>query len=133
MKRSLWPAVAACLALTWLSAATPALAEGDVLRGEAIYTRCLACHALNYNRTGPKHCGLFGRPAGSVPDFVYSEAMKNSRIVWNEETLNKFLAAPLTDVPGTSMGYAGISSAQERADLIAYLKKANDSPVCSEK
>lgn len=120
-------------ALVWLSATPPALADGDVLRGEGIYTRCLACHALNYNRTGPKHCGLFGRPAGSVPDFVYSKAMKHSDIVWNEESLNQFLTAPLTAVPGTSMGYAGIPDAQERADLIAYLKKANDSAVCTKK
>lgn len=132
MKPSFWPAMAAGLAIAWLTA-PPAQAEGNVLRGESIYTRCLACHALNYNRTGPKHCGLFGRPAGSLPDFMYSDAMKNSHIVWNEETLNRFLTAPLTYVPGTSMGYAGIPDAQERADLLAYLKKENESPICTEK
>ena len=106
---------------------------GDVVRGEAVYSRCLACHALEYDRTGPRHCGLFGRRAGSVPDFAYSEAMKKSNIVWNEETLNLFLTDPMKAVPGTSMGYAGIPDAQERADLIAYLKKENASANCAGK
>ena len=62
--------------------------------GEEIYARCLACHALAYDRIGPRHCGLFGRRAGSVPGFNYSEAMKHSEIVWNEKTLDRFLAKP---------------------------------------
>lgn len=103
---------------------------GDALRGEAIYSRCLACHALAYDRTGPRHCGLFGRQAGTVPGFAYSQAMKDSKIIWDEKTLNLFLENPMKDVPGTSMGYAGIPDAQERADLIAYLKKENASADC---
>ncbi|MBX3590641.1 MAG: cytochrome c family protein [Burkholderiaceae bacterium] len=89
-----------------------------------MYGRCLACHALQYDRTGPRHCGLFGRKAGGVPGFDYSEAMKRSGIVWNAVTLDRFLANPLGTVPGTTMGYAGIADARERADLIAYLAKA---------
>ena len=108
----------------------PAPAAGDALRGEAIYSRCLACHALAYDRTGPRHCGLFGRKAGSVPGFSYSEAMKNSDITWDEDTLNTFLESPMDTVPGTSMGYAGITDPQERSDLIAYLKQQNASPTC---
>jgi cytochrome c len=100
---------------------------GDPMAGEAIYSRCLACHALAYDRTGPRHCGLFGRRAGSVPGFGYSEAMKASRIVWTGKTLDRFLANPLKAVPGTTMGYAGIDDARERADLIAYLAAANRS------
>ena len=104
--------------------------QGDPKAGEAIYARCLACHALAYDRTGPRHCGLFGRRAGSVKDFAYSQAMRRARIVWNDKTLNRFLANPLKTVPGTTMGYAGIPDKQERADLIAYLKQANESAVC---
>ncbi|MBX3613983.1 MAG: cytochrome c family protein [Burkholderiaceae bacterium] len=89
-----------------------------------MYGRCLACHALQYDRTGPRHCGLFGRKAGGVPGFDYSEAMKRSGIVWNAATLDRFLANPLGTVPGTTMGYAGIADARERADLIAYLGQA---------
>jgi len=108
-----------------------ALAAGDPVAGEAVYSRCLACHVLTYDRVGPRHCGLFGRRAGSVPGFEYSDAMKRSKIVWNEKTLDRFLADPLKTVPGTKMGYAGVKDPQERADLIAYLKKATSDPrIC---
>lgn len=104
---------------------------GDPNAGEAIYARCLACHALGYDRTGPRHCGLFGRRAGSVRGFAYSDAMKRSKIVWNEKTLDRFLASPLTAVPGTAMGYAGVTDTKERVDLIAYLRQANGSRQCA--
>lgn len=99
-----------------------ALALGDAKAGEAVYSRCLGCHAIEYNRTGPKHCGVVGRHAGSVPGYDYSPAMKKSSIVWDEKTLNRFLADPLKTVPGTTMTYAGVPDAKDRADLIAYLK-----------
>jgi cytochrome c len=99
-----------------------ALAAGDPAAGEAVYSRCLGCHAIEYNRTGPRHCGVMGRRAGSVPGYEYSPAMKKSGIVWNEKTLNRFLADPLNTVPGTTMTYAGVPDARERADLISYLK-----------
>ena len=107
------------------AAAAPAL--GDPARGEVIYGRCLACHALAYNRTGPMHCGLFGRRAGSVPGFSYSPAMARSKIIWNDGTLDRFLANPARMVPGTAMGYAGIADPHERADLIAWLRVATAS------
>ena len=108
-------------------AAAPA---GDPQAGESIYSRCLACHALAYDRTGPRHCGLFGRRAGSVAGFEYSQAMQGSKIVWSEKTLDRFLANPPQAVPGTAMGYAGVTDPKERADLIAYLKQADGSPQC---
>ncbi len=106
-----------------------ALAAGDPKAGEAVYSRCLACHALEYNRTGPKHCGLFGRKAGSAPGYEYSTAMEKSKLVWNEKTLDRFLADPMKTVPGTTMTYAGVEDAKERADLIAYLKKEGTCPA----
>jgi len=99
-------------------------AAADPEKGKEIYGRCLACHALEYDRVGPRHCGLFGRRAGSVKGFTYSEAMQRSKIVWNEKTLDRFLANPPKAVPGTAMTYAGVPDAKERADLIAYLKQA---------
>ncbi len=120
-------ALAACAAT---AASNNAVLRGDPSAGEAIYGRCLACHALAYDRTGPRHCGLFGRRAGSVKGFAYSDAMQRSKIVWNEKTLDRFLANPLTAVPGTAMGYAGVTDRMERADLIAYLKQAGESPLC---
>jgi cytochrome c len=100
-----------------------ALAAGDPEAGAAVYSRCLGCHSLEMNRTGPKHCELFGRRAGAVPGFEYSPAMQRSTIVWNERTLERFLADPASTVPGTAMTYAGVPDAQDRADLIAYLKR----------
>lgn len=101
-----------------------ALATGDPQAGEAIYPRCAACHALAYDRVGPRHCGLIGRPAGSVAGFEYSPAMKRSKLTWTRESLERFLADPIGTVPGTTMTYAGVPSAKERADLIAFLANA---------
>lgn len=120
--------IAASAAPVMTAARAPA---GDAANGAAVYQRCGACHALGYDRTGPRHCGLFGRRAGTVPGFAYSDAMKRSNLVWTRATLDRFLANPLQTVPGTSMGYAGIADRQDRADLIAYLEQAGRSAQCS--
>lgn len=120
-------ACAAFLAVCLAAAAAFALPKGDPQRGEQIYGRCGACHSIDRDRTGPRHAGLFGRRAGSVPGFAYSPAMKKAGaagLVWNDDTLDKFLKAPTKFIPGTRMGYAGIKNDQERADLLAYLKQA---------
>lgn len=94
-------------------------------RGERIYERCAGCHSIEVNRTGPQHCGLFGRRAGTAPGYDgYSQALRDSRIVWSERTLDGFLQEPTKAVPGTTMGYAGVEDARERADLIAWLREA---------
>lgn len=116
--------------LALASSAAMAAPLGDATAGEAIYARCLACHALAYDRTGPRHCGLFGRRAGSVAGFPYSEAMKRATFVWNEKTLDRFLANPTKALPGTAMGYAGVTDGKERADLIEFLKRAGASSDC---
>ncbi|MES2951025.1 MAG: cytochrome c family protein [Pseudomonadota bacterium] len=89
-----------------------------------------ANHALASDRVGPRHCGLIGRRAASVAGFDYSLAMRHSGMVWNETSLNRFLAKPMAVVPGTSMTYDGLPIAAEREDLIAYLKKVNLDAVC---
>src|SRR5690606_32724269 len=105
--------------------AAPAPDAAALQRGEAIYSRCMACHAIDANRTGPQHGGLFGRHAGTAPGYTdYSPAMKGSGIVWDAKTLDWFLQNPMKAVPGTTMGYAGVKDPQERADLIAWLKQA---------
>ena len=118
--------VAAALAL----AAWPA-AGADPRNGEEVYSRCLACHALESDRVGPRHCGVVGRRAGSIAGFGYSSAMKKSKLVWNPKTLDRFIADPMKAVPGTTMTYAGVKDAKERADLIAYLDAAARSPACA--
>jgi len=120
----------AMFALAAVSAGITAHAAPDAARREQLYARCAASHALTFDRVGPRHCGLLGRRAGSVPGFDYSPAMKKSGIVWNEKTLNQFLSQPLATVPGTSMTYAGVPEASDRADLIAYLKAANAGVPC---
>lgn len=115
-----------------VSAPAPAASfpDGDAARGAEIYTRCAACHALEYNRTGPKHCGVVGRKAGTVPGFDYSSAMRRSHLTWDPATLDRFLADPPKVIPGTTMTYAGIPDARERADVIAYLRAAGRSAAC---
>jgi len=110
-----------------------AATRGDPLRGEEIYSRCLACHALEYDRVGPRHCGLLGRRAGKVPGFRYSDAMRRSKLTWDVKTLDRFLADPTKTVPGTTMTYAGVTDAKERADLIAWLDAAGRSKACAAK
>jgi cytochrome c len=121
----------AALLLVFAGSAATAAPAPSAARGEAIYARCAACHALAQNRVGPKHCGLFGRTSGSVPNFGYSAAMKDAHIVWNAQSLDRFLASPLKMVPGTAMTYDGVPDAAERADLIAYLRQAEQSPECA--
>jgi cytochrome c len=120
--RALFAAFALC--------AGAATAAGDAARGEKLYARCAACHALEYDRVGPRHCGLIGRRAGNVKGFDYSPALKKSGIVWTARELDAFLSNPPKRVPGTTMTYAGIPDAQERADLIAYLAKASAGAEC---
>lgn len=108
-----------------------ATSDTDASVGKHIYTQCTGCHSPNYNRTGPKHCGLLGRAAGSIKDFEYTEAMKNSGIIWTKETLDQFLSSPFKMVPGTSMGFVGIASAQERQQLIDYISGLDENnPLC---
>ena len=125
-------AAAALLLMSGVLLAAPdaRAGAGDVKNGEALYGRCVACHALAYDRTGPRHCGLLGRMAGTVKGFQYSDAMKHSNIIWTPGTLDRFLANPLKMVPGTAMGYAGVTIPKDRRDLIAYLRNANNSAEC---
>lgn len=104
--------------------ALAARAGGDPVHGAEIYQRCQACHSIEHDLVGPRHAGLFGRNAGSVPGFPYSEAMRNSGITWSETTLNAFLSGPQAYVPGTFMTFTGLPDPRERADVIAYLKEA---------
>jgi len=104
------------------------LASGDPVHGQQVYKVCAACHAIEKNGAGPKHQGILGRTAGTVPDYRYSPALQKSGIVWTDETLDKWLADPQAVVPGTKMFYA-LESARDRADVIEFLKqKAGATP-----
>jgi cytochrome c len=109
-----------------LAALLPAFgahAAGDPANGKALYqARCAACHSADYNGVGPSHRGVFGRLAGKVNRFAYSPALGASSLVWNEASLDRWLADPEKLVPGQRMGVS-VPEAQARADLIAYLKQ----------
>lgn len=113
-------------ALMTLFAAGVARADGDAARGEAKFGDCAACHQLEAgaNNVGPSLHGIFTRKAGDIPDFRYSPAIKRSGITWTPETLDKFISDPQAMVPANRMPYAGMASAGDRADLIAYLQNA---------
>ncbi|MEL0165708.1 MAG: c-type cytochrome [Candidatus Puniceispirillaceae bacterium] len=105
--------------------ATPALASGDVAAGEKVFKKCKACHVVDAekHKTGPHLVNIMGRAAGSADGFKkYSDAMKSSGIVWNEETLDGYLEKPKAYVKGTRMAFAGLRKEEDRANVIAYLK-----------
>jgi cytochrome c len=87
-----------------------------------VFKKCQACHAVEEeeNKVGPHLVGIFGREAGSIEDFRYSEAMKDSGIVWQDDTITAYLKAPKSYLPGTKMLFAGMKD-DEIADLLAYL------------
>lgn len=96
---------------------------GDAERGEAIFERrCTGCHALDANREGPHLRGVFGRKAGSIADFRYSTALKESNVTWNETLLNQWLTDPDAMLPGNNMDFR-VVKATERLDVVAFLKQ----------
>jgi cytochrome c len=103
-------------------ATVPAAFAADALHGEEIYnSRCIACHSPDANRVGPKHRGVVGRTAGTVPDFNYSKAVRNSGVVWTEEALDKWLTDPQAFIAGQRMNFK-VADPADRSDLIAYLR-----------
>ena len=119
----------ACAALL-LSASGPARAEGDAAQGGRVFQRCYSCHSVNpeeRNLQGPNLAGVFGRRAGTLPQFEYSEAMVaagRNGLIWTDEALDRYVIDPQAMVPGTAMGPVRIGNPADRADLIAYLKSA---------
>ena len=118
------------LGVAWVLLTAPAsvATAGDAARGQGLYeSRCGACHSVDAHRVGPAHQGVFGRKAGSAADYLYSAALAASEILWTETTLDAWLADPEGLIPGQKMGYS-VAGAQERADLIAYLRSLSEPP-----
>jgi cytochrome c len=109
-----------------LLAALPApYNTGDLANGEAKFALCRSCHTITPggpNMTGPNLYGVFGRKAGAVAGYHYSDAVKAAGFVWDAEHLDKWLAQPRTFLPGTKMTFAGLKDEKDRIDLIAFLK-----------
>ncbi len=101
--------------------------EGNPSRGQRVFGACAACHSLEAKRnmTGPSLAELWQRKAGSVDDFKrYSPALKSSGVTWDEKSLDAWLLDPAHFIPGNTMTFRGIADAQQRADLLAFLKEA---------
>ena len=114
--------------------AAPAGAQdtGDARRGAAAFRACLACHSLQpgMDLTGPSLAGVWGRKAGAVEDFRrYSDALRDSGVLWNALTLDTWLRDTQSLVPGNFMAVPGIGDERLRADLIAFLRSASAGEV----
>jgi cytochrome c len=118
--------VAAFIAAIAIPAMLQKAAAQDVEKGEHAFNKCLPCHAVGpgaENKVGPELNGLDGRHTGTAPNYNYSEANKNSGIVWNEATFKDYIRSPQAKIPGTKMTFAGITKPQEIEDLWAYLRQ----------
>ena len=127
MKLNQTLAVSALLvAATAMTIPVPGAAAGDPEAGEKVFRKCATCHEVKApkNKVGPNLVGIFGRPAGTVEGFKYSDAMKNSNVVWNEETISAYVKEPKVYVPGNRMIFPGLKKDEDVANLIAYLKEA---------
>ena len=123
--RGIHPLIAVAF-LTFAFGAVPAFSEGNSDRGQRVFGACAACHSLqsDQNMTGPSLANVWNRKAGSLASFNrYSPALQSSNIVWNDRTLDDWIADPQHLVPGNQMTFAGIKDARQRADLLAFLKE----------
>ena len=96
----------------------------DPVNGRKVFKKCAACHSLqeDKNKIGPSLYNLLGRKVGSVEGYKYSKAMKNSDVVWDEKSLDKFLTKPRKFIPKTKMAFRGIKKKSLRDDLISFFK-----------
>jgi cytochrome c len=97
----------------------------DLANGKQKFAMCRSCHTIvpgGANMTGPNLHGVFGRKAGTVESYKYSEVVKNAGFIWDADHLDKWLAEPRTFLPGTKMSFAGLKNPKDRVDLIAFLK-----------
>lgn len=108
----------------------PALADGDVEKGKAVFNKCKACHEneKGVNKVGPTLKGVIGRATASVPDYKYSDAMleyAKTNSVWDDAHFLKYIENPKASVPKTKMAFPGLPKEEDRVNLLAYLKTMN--------
>jgi len=120
--------------LRWVVAAgamiaLPAVALAqDADAGKKVFNKCTPCHSIGpgaKTKVGPELNGLFGRKAGSVEGFNYSEAMKKAGWVWDEAKFKEYIADPKKVVPGNKMVFPGVKDELDRDDLAAYIGSFN--------
>lgn len=119
-----WTAAVGLLSLAPLATIRAGAASADVDRGRDLFAkRCSGCHALDSDKEGPRLRGVFGRRAGSIAGFPYSDGLRNSGISWDENHLDRWLENPEETVKDNNMEFR-VRDAAERAALIAFLKSA---------
>jgi cytochrome c len=114
----------ATLLLAAATIGSTAHAAGDAKAGEAVFqSQCAMCHSMTPGTAGigPSLAGIYGKRAASTPGYDFSPALKAAKLTWTSDSLNTFLAAPQTTVPGTKMPYMGLTDPVQRADVVAYL------------
>ena len=117
--------VVAGIALAVMMAGSPATADGDAEQGRKVFGQCAACHSVEKgdHRTGPSLANIWGQKAGTIKGFRrYSKALKGAGVVWDDKTLDQWLANPKALIPGNRMVFRGMKDGAERANLIAFLK-----------
>lgn len=136
MKRDTFMSGLAAAAIVGMLTAATSFAsmelKGDPIRGKGLYQACAGCHSIDDNDLGPRHRGVVGRHAGSVQDYAYSTALKNSGLTWDDTMLDRWLTNPSALVPGTKM-YLKIDDAQTRADIIATSRHSSKCVCCEQK
>lgn len=118
--------------LVMLASGPSVHADGDLARGAQAARACMACHSFapGHHMTGPSLAGVWGRKAGTAVGFArYSDALKQSGVVWDERHLDAWLKNPAAVVPGNEMDFSGIPDARTRADLLAYLRAVSSGRV----
>ena len=123
--------VAATVSLIMLTSIAAEKAEdakpvGDPALGEKVFVKCRACHQIGegaHNAVGPELNGLVGRHTGSIADYDYSDANKNSGLTWDEATFREYIKGPQAKIPGTKMTFAGLSKESDINNIVAYLKQ----------
>lgn len=112
-------------ALAFVGASSGKAAE--LAQGEQVFKKCERCHTLNAGgaqQEGPNLHGVFGRKAGTAPGWTFSEAMKNSNVIWTRETLDAYLAKPKEFMPDSTMNFPGLRKSEDRDAVITYLEQA---------
>ena len=118
------PRTSLVMVLGLLGTLSAAQAAGDPAKGKVVFQRCAVCHRAEKdggNGLGPNLFGVVGRRAGTVADFAYSPAMKNSGITWTADKLTAYITRPAKVVPGNRMAFAGINDQGQVGDVVAYL------------
>ena len=126
MNRTIGRSAGSALAVFLLATGT-AQADGDVIKGEQVFKKCMACHAINdkANKVGPHLVGIVGRPVASVEGYKYSEGMTAyaaTGALWDEAALLTYLENPKAVVAKTKMAFPGLKMEDERVDIVAFLK-----------